>query len=137
VGLILDTSVLITAERLRLTPAQAVSSVQAITGEIAIGLSALSVAELGHGIYRASSEERRNRRRAFVEEVKATLPIYSMTVQTAEIVARVDGEQAAKGQKLPLSDLIIGACALELGYAIGTHNFRDFERIPGLTVIRL
>jgi len=33
--------------------------------------------------------------------------------------------------------IIIGACALELGQAIGTHNARDFNRIPGLEVLSL
>lgn len=35
---------------------------------------------------------------------------------------------------LPFGDLIIGACALEIGYAVA-RNLRDFGRIPGLTVI--
>jgi predicted nucleic acid-binding protein len=59
-----------------------------------------------------------------------------VTEFTAEFVARIGGEQAAKGINLPLGDLIIGACALELGYAIGTGNLRDFRRIPGLKIIR-
>ena len=45
--------------------------------------------------------------------------------------------QAAKGISLPLSDLIIGACALELGYAVATENTRDFNRIADLTVLVL
>ena len=44
---------------------------------------------------------------------------------------------AAKGINLPLGDLIIGACALELGYAIGTPNVRDFSRIPDLHIVQL
>lgn len=60
-----------------------------------------------------------------------------MTESAAEIIARAGAEQAAKGLTLPLADLIIGACALELGYAIGTVNIRDFNRIPGLNVVRL
>jgi predicted nucleic acid-binding protein len=56
---------------------------------------------------------------------------------TAEIVARIGGEQAARGVNLPLGDLIIGACALELGYAVGTSNVRDFARIPDLSIVRL
>jgi predicted nucleic acid-binding protein len=79
----------------------------------------------------------RNRRRAFLDELKLTVPIISMTATTAEMVARVGAHQAAKGINLPLADLIIGACALELGYALGTSNIRDFKRIPGLTVVRL
>lgn len=50
-------------------------------------------------------------RRAFLDELKATIPIHPITEATAEIIARVGGEQAAKGINLPLADLIIGACA--------------------------
>ena len=54
-----------------------------------------------------------------------------------EIVPQVGAEEAAKGNVLPLGDLIIGACALGLGYAVGTGNLRHFRRIPGLTVVAL
>jgi predicted nucleic acid-binding protein len=39
--------------------------------------------------------------------------------------------------RIPLSDLLIGASALELGYSVGTASFRHFQLIPGLNVIRL
>lgn len=78
----------------------------------------------------------RERRRLFLDELKATVPIYPVTEATAEIVARIGGEQAAKGITLTLGDLMIGACALELDYSIGTSNHRDFNRIPGLNVIQ-
>lgn len=100
-------------------------------------LSAVIVAEIGHGIYRANTPEIRQRRRSFLDDLKATVPIYPLTEVTAEIIARIGGEEAAKGINLPLGDLIIGACALELGYAIGTSNIRDFNRIPGLQLISL
>jgi predicted nucleic acid-binding protein len=48
------------------------------------------------------------------------VPIIPLTESTAEIIARVGGEQAAHGNTLPLADLEIGACALELHYAIAT-----------------
>ena len=133
-GLGLDSSVLIAAERRNHTAVQAVESVQKTMGEIPIMLSAVSVAEIGHGIYRARTPENRDRRRAFLDELKATVPIHPITEATAEITARIGGEQAAQGINLPLADLLIGACALELGYAVGTGNVRDFGRIPGLTV---
>jgi predicted nucleic acid-binding protein len=69
--------------------------------------------------------------------LKAHVPIHPVTETTAEIIARIGGEQAAKGVNLPLADLIIGACALELGYANATSNVRDFARIPGLSVKQL
>ena len=136
-GLVLDAGVLIAAERRKLTAAQAIENVQEIIGEAPVVLSAVTVAEIGHGIYRASSPEIRDRRRAFLDDLKAAVPIYPLTEATAEIVARIGGEQAARGINLPLGDLIIGACALELGYAIGTGNVRDFKRIPGLRLISL
>jgi tRNA(fMet)-specific endonuclease VapC len=124
-GLVLDSSILIAAERRKLTPDQAIEAVQQTVGEIPIVLSALTVAEIGHGIYRANTPEIRERRRAFLDELKATVPIHPVTEYTAEIVARIGGEQAARGITIPLGDLIIGACALELGYVIGTNNVRD------------
>ena len=136
-GLVLDSSILIAAERRRMTAGQSIESVRTCVGEMPIVLSAVTVAEVGHGIYRANTEEIRDRRRAFLDDLKATVPIYPMTGPTAEIVARIGGEQAARGINLPFSDLLIGACALELGYAVGTSNVRDFGRIPGLVVLRI
>ena len=94
-------------------------------------LSVMTVAELAHGIYRATTPERRERRRQFVDELKTHVPIHPITEATAEIIARVGGEQAAKGINLPFIDLMIGARALELGYAIGTDNTRDFGTPSG------
>ena len=34
-------------------------------------------------------------------------------------------------------DLLIGATALHLGYAVATLNVRDFSKIPGLSVTEL
>ena len=136
-GLVLDSSVLIAAERQKLTPQQAIETVRNTVGEIPIVLCPLSIAEIGHGIYRANTPEVRARRREFLDELKATVPVRPITEVTAEIVARIGGEQASKGIVLPLGDLMIAACALELDYAVGTDNVRDFARIPGLTVVRL
>jgi tRNA(fMet)-specific endonuclease VapC len=136
-GLVLDSSVLIAVERKRLTTPQAIRNVCESAGDVPIVICSLTVAELGHGIYRADTPERGRRRRQFLDEIKAHLPIHPVTEVTAEIIARVGGEQTRKGITLPLGDLIIGACALELGYSIGTSNVRDFNRIPGVQVIEL
>jgi tRNA(fMet)-specific endonuclease VapC len=136
-GLVLDSSVLIAVERKRLTTPQAIRNVCESAGDVPIVICSLTVAELGHGIYRADTPERGRMRRQFLDEIKAHLPIHPVTEVTAEIIARVGGEQARKGITLPLGDLIIGACALELGYSIGTSNVRDFNRIPGVQVIEL
>jgi predicted nucleic acid-binding protein len=134
---VLDSSVLIAAERRKLTAAEAIEAIQEIIGELPIALSPVTIAEVGHGIYRATESDVRDRRQQFLNELKATVPIYPVTESTADLVARIGGELAATGVKLALADLLIGACALELGYAVGTSNVRDFSRIPGLNVIQI
>lgn len=136
-GLVLDSSVLVAAERNKLTTPEAIRKVREATGDVTIVICSLTVAELGHGIYRADTPERSRMRRQFLDELKAHVPIHPVTESTAEIIARIGAEQAAKGITLPLADLIIGACALELGYAVGTINVRDFNRIRGLNIVRL
>ena len=135
--LVLDSSVLVAAERKQLTTLDAIKKIRDATGDVPIVISSFTVAELGHGIYRADTPERSRQRRQFLDELKAHVPVHPVTESTAEIIARVGAEQAAKGINLPLGDLIIGACALELGYSIATSNTRDFTLIPGLDVVTL
>jgi len=37
---------------------------------------------------------------------------------------------------IPFSDLLIGATALSLGFKVLIVNLRDFQRIPGLSVVQ-
>ena len=136
-GLVLDSRVLVAAERAKLKTPQVIRNIRdsADIGDARIVLSPMTVAELAHGIYRANSPERRQQRRQFVDELKIHIPIHPITEFTAEIIARIGGQQAGRGINLPFIDLIIGACALELGYALGTNNTRDFSRIPDLKII--
>jgi len=59
----------------------------------------MTVAELAHGIYRANTLERWERRRQFVDELKTHIPVHPITQTTAEIIAPVGREQVAKGIK--------------------------------------
>jgi tRNA(fMet)-specific endonuclease VapC len=136
-GVILDSSVVIEAERQHLNTANFLKLIAAAVGEREVALSSITVAELAHGIYRANTEERRVRRRAFLDNLKAAVPIYPITETTAELVGKLGGESAAQGVTIPFDDLLIGACALERGYAVATRNLRHFEKIAGLTLIAL
>ena len=91
------------------------------------------MAELAHGIHRANTPERRQARRAFLDDLKAAVPVYPITSQTGEMVGRINAETSQKGVIIPFDDLLIGACALERGFAIATSNIRHFRKIPGLT----
>ncbi len=136
-GVILDSSVVIEAERQQLNVAQFLKQVVEKIGEREAALSSITLAELVHGIYRANTQERRARRRAFLDDLKAAIPVYPITDNTAELVGKISGESSAKGVPIPFDDLLIGTCALERGYAVATRNQRHFQKIPGLKLIEL
>ncbi len=112
-GVMLDSSVLIAAERQKLTTPPALRKVRETAGDVIIVICPLTVAELAHGIYRAHTPERSRMRRQFLDELKAHVPVHPITEGTGEIIARIGSEQASRGIVLPLADLIIGACALD------------------------
>jgi predicted nucleic acid-binding protein len=133
-GLVLDSSIIIEAERKGQTVEQLLEHIKESAGEVEILICSVTVAELPHGIYRANTLEIRDRRRAFIDELKRNVPVHPLTEATAEIIGRISAEQAAKGIKIPFDDLAIGAAALEQGYALATLNLRHFQMIPGLVV---
>jgi len=136
-GVILDSSVLIAGERRRESVRDILKRVQAAQGEINSALSVVTIVELTHGIYRAKSDADRERRRAFSEELLRDMVVHPVTVEIAELAGRIEGEQAARGVSITFEDLLIGATALHLGYEVATLNLRDFQRIPGLSVVQL
>ena len=136
-GLILDSSVIIEAEREGQTVEQLLEQVKSSVGEVEIAICSVTVAELVHGVYRANTREIRQRRRAFIVELKRHVPVHPVTDETGEIIGRISGEQAARGIKIPFEDLAVGASALEQGYAVATLNVRHFQMIPGLVVKQL
>ena len=129
-GVILDTSVLIEAERQE-------SEVQqfAVNREEEIfGLSVISVAELLHGVHRADSTKRRLKRSAYVEKVIELFPIYHFEISIARIYAELWSDLSKRGIQIGAHDLIIGSTALSLGFSVATCNKRHFERIEGLKI---
>ncbi len=136
-GLILDSSVIIAAERKRHTVEELLASVGQLFGEVEIAISAVTLAELVHGVVRANTPAIRDKRRAFIDELKKHVPVHPVTDGTAEIAGQLSGEQAARGITLPSDDLLIGASAIEQGYAVVTLNCRHFQKIPGLQVISI
>jgi len=134
-GLILDSSVVIAAERRGHTVLRILEQIKAHHGEIEIGLSVVSVAELMHGAYRAKAEPDKQRRLTFINRLCNDVPIHSVTVETARIVGRIGAEQAAKGLAIPFDDLLMGVTALQLGFDLIMLNVRHFQLIPSLKVI--
>jgi len=108
-GLILDSSIVIAAERRGDTVEQLIDNILKTTGDQEAALSAVGLTELVHGIYRAQTAEVRHRRKAFIHELLADLAVYPYTKDTALLAGKIDGEQQSRGVVIPFGDLLIGA----------------------------
>jgi predicted nucleic acid-binding protein len=135
-GVILDSSVLIAAERQGNNARQMLAAVSSQLGNTEVALSVLTLLELAHGAARADTQERRSMREQFIEELLAALPVHPVTAAVALRTGQIDGANQARGVRLPLADLLIGVTALELDYGVATRNVRHFHAIPGLSVMR-
>jgi len=113
------------------------AAIREVAGAEAIALSVVSVMELEHGIWRAREPARTIRRRQFLEDLISNIPVYPITTELARKAGRIDAEQQAQGVSIAFQDLLIGATALDLGYAVVTHNLRRFAMIPNLSVRQL
>lgn len=136
-GLILGSSVLVAAERQGQNAREMLASVAGKIAETEIGVSVVTLMELGHGAARADTPERKAKRQKFIEELLLAMPVHPITAPIALRAGQIDGENQTRGIRVPLSDLLIGVTALELGYSVGTTNLRHFQQVPGLTVVRL
>ena len=123
-GLILDTSVIVRAERRGKSVAEILAQIRETHGETEVGVSVVTIAELTHGVERSKLEAQRQRSQAFVDDVLATLTVYPVTAEIAQRVGVISGQEAQKGITLPFEDLLIGATALQLGFELATQNVR-------------
>ena len=90
VGLILDSTVVIAGERRGHTIRQILEQFKSDYGETEIGLSVVTIVELIHGVQRAGTDERRQRRQAFVDELILDLPVHPVTIETARLAGRIE-----------------------------------------------
>ena len=134
--MILDSGVVIAAERRGLSDLEFLEQLKAIYGETAIGLSVVTIAELTHGAYRALDDVRKMRRLGFIDRLCQELAIYPVTLEIARMVGRIEGEQAGLGFTLAFEDLAIGVTAAQLGYGIVTLNEKHFNMIPDLRIVK-
>ena len=136
-GLILDSSVVIAAERRGENVTQMRKQIVAVAGDQRAVLSSIGLTELVHGFYRAQSAAAVSRRGSFVRELLSVVEVYPYTKETATLAGKIDGEQQGRGITVPFGDLLIGATALEVGYSLLTVNARHFRLIPSLAVVQL
>jgi len=84
----------IEAERQHLDVARFLKHVAGRIAEREAALCSIGVAELAHGIHRANTLEHRLARRAFLDDLKATIVIYPITADTAELIGKIHAESS-------------------------------------------
>ena len=97
-------------------------------------LAAVTVAELLHGLERATPPHRA-RREAFLSRLLSGCEVLPYTRSTAAIHARIWAALEASGQMAGAHDLLVAATALENDLPVATFNTRHFRSIEGLRII--
>jgi len=98
-------------------------------------LAAITLAELFHGLERATSGHRRHRD-MFLRSILDELPILPYTEFTASEHARIWADLESSGKMIGYYDLIVAATALEHDSAVATFNHKHFSQVRGLKIIK-
>jgi tRNA(fMet)-specific endonuclease VapC len=132
-GLMLDSSVLIAAERRRLKFDELVAAHGG--NSTILYVSAVTISELLHGAHRADTEARKISRLQHAETVKATCRVLAFGLTEAEEHARIWSKLASQGRGVGTHDLLNAATALAHHHDVVTLNLSEFQRVPGLKVV--
>ena len=130
-GVVLDTSVLVAAERGAIRFEALLESL----GEETVAVAAITASELLHGCHRAGDAGVRARRSAFVDALLDVLPVVPFGLPEARRHAELWAELARTGNAIGPHDLLIAATALAQGHLLATLNQREFGRVPGLRLV--
>jgi tRNA(fMet)-specific endonuclease VapC len=129
-GILLDSSILIEAERGRLDLDLRLEA----AGAEPVAISSITASELLHGVHRAVTARDRIRREEFVEGLIGKITIADFGLREARVHAAVWADLRSRGVMIGAHDLLIAATALALEHRLATANLRDFTRIPDLKI---
>ncbi len=132
-GVILDTSIIVAAER---GTVRFEALLEALGAE-PTGIAAITASELLHGCHRATDAGIRARRAAFVEALLDAVPVLPFGLPEARRHAELWADLMREGTMIGPHDLLIGATALAQGRALATLNQREFSRVPGLRLVAI
>jgi tRNA(fMet)-specific endonuclease VapC len=126
--LILDTTVLVTAERggMRLD--------DLLDDDDDVAIAAITAAELLVGVELAAAA-RRQAREAFVGDVLATIPLEEYNLEVARAHARLLAHVRRTGRPRGAHDLIIAATAAATGRTVVTSDASGFDRLPDVAML--
>jgi len=129
-GFVIDTDVLINAERQRSHFAKIIRHDPLAEYFI----SAITVSELFHGLERASTEKQKSDRTQFLDTVLSNFRVLSIDTETAKIHAKIWADLVARNAMIGIHDSWIAATCILHAHSLITLNRKDFERIHGLNL---
>ena len=129
-GIVLDTTILIAAEKGQLDLAAFWSA----NSEEPIFLAAITVSELLHGVERATPS-RRAKRALYVEGVLSAIEVLDFDAAVARRHASIWATLESAGNMIGAHDLLIAATALHHGFTVATLNTKDFVRVAGIQLV--
>jgi tRNA(fMet)-specific endonuclease VapC len=97
-------------------------------------LVAITIAEIWHGVERATGAIRA-RREKYLQSIVSLMPIIPYTEEIAYEHARIWAHLETSGKIIGYYDLIVAATALERGSAVATFNQKHFSCVSGLKII--
>jgi tRNA(fMet)-specific endonuclease VapC len=135
VGLVIDTSALVAAER----SGRGLVEVLSELGEETVALPAIVYAELLAGVQLADTPPRAAARRAKIDALAKRVPVVPFGAAAAELWAEVFAALQRDGTPIPANDLVVASTALELGFGVlvGPLDEAHFRRVAGLRVERI
>jgi len=95
------------------------------------GISAITLAELGHGVAKSVQPERN---RLALNLFCAPLEILPFDDAAAGVYGHIRADLERRGQCIGPMDLLIAAHALSANVTLATNNEREFRRVEGLRV---
>ena len=130
-GLILDLSVIIGAERAKFDLDGLLDSYR----DVPVRITTVTALELLHGWERAPAGRRRGDRFRLVEGLLKILPTAAFDLDCARIHARLWTRLKEQGNLIGAHDIITAATCVHEGDAIEKFNQKEFSRIVELQVV--
>jgi tRNA(fMet)-specific endonuclease VapC len=126
--LILDTTVLVTAER------GSARLEDLLEDDDDVAIAAITAAELLVGVELADGV-RRQAREAFVGDVLATIPVEEYDLEVARAHAQLLAHVRRTGRPRGAHDLIIAATAAATARTVVSSNASGFDQLPDVAVL--
>jgi predicted nucleic acid-binding protein len=126
-GLILDSSVLIAAEREGRNAHQALTQIAVRAAGEDVALSVVTVLELAHGAARADTEQRRATRRQFIHELMAAIPVHPVCCSGSQ--GRTDRRREHREGCYPATLRPVDRCHRPGAWLPGCN--REYAPLPG------